>query len=118
MTLENIAMICHEANRAYCMAIGDHSQQIWAEAPDWQKASAIKGVAFRIENPGATGASMHQSWLNEKIADGWKLGPVKDVDKKEHPCMVPYGKLPHEQKVKDHLFSAVIDAVNGAWDEE
>ena len=28
-----IAMICHEANRAYCAANGDESQPSWNEAP-------------------------------------------------------------------------------------
>ena len=25
LTVEQIARVCHEANRAYCMSIGDHS---------------------------------------------------------------------------------------------
>ena len=117
MEAAKLAMICHEANRAYCIAIGDNSQPRWEDAPDWQKESAIKGVEFRRNNPGATAESMHQSWLNEKMQSGWRFGPVKDPEKKEHPCFVPYGKLTDEQKTKDHLFSAVIDAVTGAWDE-
>jgi hypothetical protein len=117
MEMERLAMICHEANRAYCISIGDDSQPRWEDAPQWQKDSAIAGVRYRNENPGATGADMHQSWLNVKMKDGWRRGDVKDAEKKEHPCMVPYSDLPYEQKVKDHLFQAVLDAVNGTWDD-
>lgn len=117
MEVAKLAMIVHEANRAYCIAIGDNSQPRWEDAPDWQKESAIKGIEFRAKNPAATAASMHQSWLDEKMRIGWRFGKVKNPELKEHPCMVPYGDLPDEQKTKDHLFSAVLDAVNGAWDE-
>ncbi len=46
MTIESIAKICHEANRAYCATIGDASQLPWEESPDWQRQSAINGVKF------------------------------------------------------------------------
>lgn len=108
---DEVAEVCHEANRAYCRIIGDTSQPHWAEAPQWQKDSAVKGVQYRLANPSATPEAMHQSWLDQKIQDGWKLGPVKDADKKEHPCMLPYGELPLDQRRKDALFSAVFDAL-------
>lgn len=106
-----IARVCHEANRAYCESIGDDSQPSWNDAPDWQKSSAIKGVLFRIENPGATDESMHKSWWEQKIQDGWKYGPAKNPETKEHPCMVPYSELPSEQRKKDALFSGIVDAL-------
>jgi len=42
------------------------------------------------------------------MADGWKYGPVKDVEKKEHPCCVEYHELPVDQKAKDFIFRAVV----------
>lgn len=116
MKIEDIARICHEANRAYCIAIGDNSQPHWEDAPEWQRSSAIAGVRARQTNPSITAAQLHQSWVNEKLRDGWRWGAVKDAEKKEHPCMVPYSDLPLEQKVKDHLFNAVLNAV--MWDDE
>ena len=118
MKLEQIAQICHETNRVYCIGIGDLSQPHWEDAPEWQRKSAVAGVEFRAKNPSATAASMHQSWLDEKLRDGWRYGPVKDPVKKEHPCMLPYADLPEEQKTKDHLFSAVFDALTSYDNEE
>jgi len=118
MEIKNMAMICHETNRAYCISIGDNSQPRWEDAPEWQKTSAIAGVTFRLEHPQATAADMHQSWLNQKMKDGWRYGAVKNAETKEHPCFVPYSDLPYEQKVKDHLFKAVLDAVNGGLGDE
>ena len=106
-----IAKVCHEVNRGYCEAIGDTSQVRWDEAPEWQRRSAIKGVHFALDNPDATAEDQHISWMDEKIADGWKYGPVKDPLKKEHPAFLPYANLPQEQRIKDHLFKAVVEAM-------
>lgn len=111
MTNEDIAKVCHEVNRAYCAAIGDRSQLPWDDAPNWQKQSAINGVAFHITNPSAGPEGSHGSWCDEKYKTGWKCGPVKDPQKREHPCLVPYRELPKEQRVKDDLFIAVVRAM-------
>lgn len=108
MDIEQIAKTAHEVNRAYCVSIGDKSQPSWEDAPDWQKKSAVNGVKFHIENPDAKPEDSHNSWLKEKETDGWKYGEVKDPEKKEHPCFVPYDKLPQEQKTKDYLFIGVV----------
>jgi hypothetical protein len=55
-------------------------------------------------------SASHESWLEEKRADGWKYGPVKDAAKKEHPCFMPYDGLPVDQRLKDYLFSAIVEA--------
>ncbi len=102
------AKLAHEVNRAYCQSIGDNSQPKWEDAPDWQRESAINGVKFHFANPNATPEESHTNWLNEKLAAGWKFGPVKDADKKEHPCCVAYSELPREQQIKDYLFMAVV----------
>lgn len=116
MIVTLIAMAAHEANRAYCMAIGDLSQLLWDDAPDWQKESAIAGVNMHLANPSATPEDSHASWLAEKVAAGWVYGPVKDVEKKEHPCCVPYAELPTEQKAKDYIFRAVVHSTKRALD--
>ena len=108
MDIQKIAKVAHEINKAYCESIGDLSQAMWEDAPQWQRDSAINAVKFRIENIEATPEDQHKSWLKEKEADGWKYGKVKDADKKEHPCFAPYGDLPIEQRVKDFLFSQVV----------
>lgn len=110
LNIEQIAQVAHEANSAFCRTIGDNSQFSWAEAPEWQRKSAVVGVQFRIDNPDAPASATHDSWLESKRADGWKFGPIKDADKKEHPCFVPYEELPLDQQLKDYLFGAVVSA--------
>lgn len=108
--MEEIACVCHEVNRAYCIALGDHSQPSWDQAPAWQRESAIRGVECRV------GASLspeqsHNSWMTDKVADGWIHGPVKDIVAKTHPCILPYHLLPVSQQAKDHIFGAIVSAL-------
>jgi hypothetical protein len=110
MKAEAIAQIVHEANRAYCQTIGDQSQAAWADAPQWQKDSAINGAEVIASGKITKPEQSHESWLAEKERTGWKYGPVKNPDKKEHPCFVPYSQLPPEQQVKDAIFFAIVRA--------
>lgn len=108
--IEGIARVAHEVNRAYCKAIGDDSQLPWDDAPDWQRSSARNGVAFHLARE-VTPEQSHENWMEVKRAEGWKYGPVKDPEKKEHPCFTEYENLPQEQRVKDYLFKAIVDTL-------
>ena len=107
---EEIARVSHEVNRAYCQALGDMSQPAWEDAPGWQRASARLGVEFHLSGDHGPEAS-HASWMKQKLEEGWKYGPVKDPERKEHPCIVPFDQLPREQQAKDFLFRAVVHAM-------
>ena len=106
--IEEIAEVCHEVNRAICEASGDSSQKPWADAEDWQRASAVAGVKYTLAHPDATPADQHDAWSADKLSAGWVYGPTKDASAKTHPCLVPYDQLPFEQRVKDHAFRAVV----------
>jgi hypothetical protein len=106
-----IARTCHEVNRAYCSSLGDNSQPAWADAPAWQRESAIAGVEAALADATRTPAQSHEGWSAQKVADGWVYGPVKDPAAKTHPCLVPYADLPESQKTKDALFLSVVNAL-------
>lgn len=107
----SIARVCHEANRAWCQANGDQSQKEWNHAEQWQRDSAIKGVQFRLDNPWGTQDKQHNSWMYDKINDGWVYGTLKDPVKKTHPCIMDYLDLPEFEQKKDALFCAIVDAL-------
>ena len=106
--IAQIAKTCHEVNRAFCKTLGDDSHAPWEEAPEWAKKSAINGVKFHQANPDAKPSDSHVNWLKEKEEEGWIYGVEKDVEKKTHPCCVPYEQLPKAQQIKDSLFIAVV----------
>jgi len=109
--IERAAKTAHEVNRAYCAGLGDDSQAPWEQAPDWQRTSAINGVRGVIA--GNSPEQSHEGWLAEKLATGWKYGPAKDPEKKEHPCFVPYSELPPAQRYKDTIYVTVVRGVLG-----
>jgi len=111
------AIAAHEINRLYCCAIGDRSQLPWHEAPHWQRSSAILGAQMIKDDPTTTPEQSHQNWMKAKLADGWTYGPIKDIDAKTHPCLLPYEQLPPEQRVKDTLFGATVRGVLSSRDD-
>lgn len=112
MICEQLAKVCHQANKAYCEVIGDKSQVNWEEAPEWQRQSAISGVRFHLKEDRQPSDS-HENWMKEKLADGWVFGEVKDAVKKTHPCIVAYEKLSPLQQNKDILFLNIVKAFKG-----
>lgn len=110
-TTEQIARVCHEANRGWCEATGDFSQVPWEDAAQWQRDSALTGVKVARDGD-LDPEEQHQAWLDAKVADGWTYGEVKDPEDKTHPCLVPYSSLPPEQQAKDDLFIAIVDALD------
>lgn len=117
LTNEQIARVAHEVNRAYCQALGDQSQPAWEDAPQWQRDSALLGVKLHTENPDAGPQASHESWMHQKISEGWTYGPVKAPKLKEHPCLVPFAELPLEQQAKDFLFRGVVHALHTASEQ-
>ncbi len=109
LKIEEIARICHEINKSYCESLDDFSQVSWEDAPDWQKSSAIQGVIYHINNKNISPEDSHKNWLKQKELEGWSYGKIKDVDKKQHPCFLPYNELPLEQRAKDYIFKSLVD---------
>ena len=119
ISIQAIAKICHEANRAYCAALGDDSQSSWESAPEWQRVSAIAGVEAIIGGHITKPEDSHISWMDQKREEGWVYGEVKDPATKTHPCMLPYNKLPATQRKKDDIFLAVCRCfLKEAWAEQ
>lgn len=113
--IEQVAEVAHETIRAACWAAGDRTVPTWYEANAWMRVLTIQSVEKQLVHRERFGhfpdaAATHDNWRMELLKDGWKWGPVKDAEKKEHPCLVMYQERPFEQRVKDHLFAAVVRA--------
>lgn len=49
--------------------------------------------------------NVHEVWANNRIAEGWRYGPVRDDAQKKHPCLIPYEQLPESEKDYDRATS-------------
>jgi len=47
----------------------------------------------------------HEVWASGRIAEGWSYGEVRDENKKQHPCLVPYEELSELEKDYDRATS-------------
>lgn len=113
MKAADIAAVCHEANRALTRLVGDVPvQPEWGACGADMQQSCVRGVEYALANPAAPPSAQHEAWMAERLSQGWRLGPVKDSDKKEHPALRPYADLPEEVRRKDALFKAVVGALS------
>lgn len=112
LSVEKIAQVTHAANTAYQTVVPNPTVSV---SPPWdllkghERESIVAGVVGILE--GKTPEESHQAWVDYKTAQGWRWGTVKDVNRLTHPNLVPYDSLPESEKVKDHLFSAIITAL-------
>jgi RyR domain len=112
MTDEDIARVCHEANRALQIAQGEPVVSVhWDEKSDWRQELSVSGV--RRYRAGETPEQVHAAWVERLTAEGWTLGDGKDPLAKTHPCLLPWRELPPEQQVKDLLFAAIVRVLAG-----
>ncbi len=107
VTVDQIARIAYEANRAYCRSIGDFSHVLWEDASQDIKKATIHGILRIQRDPDITPEQIHEEWRLFKEESGWKYGAVKDPVKKTHPCMLPYNKMHEKDKIKDIIFLSI-----------
>ena len=49
----------------------------------------------------AISKNVHEVRAQNRIKEGWTYGPVRDDQKRQTPCLVPYDQLPEEEKAYD-----------------
>lgn len=109
MTPTQIARVCHEANRALQQMSGEVVNFPWENTSVAMRDSDVDGVEGVLA--GNTPRESHENWVRYKTAEGWTYGEVKDFAAKTHPCLVDYDDLPEDQRVKDALFGAIVNAL-------
>jgi hypothetical protein len=106
--IEKIAPVVHEAIRQWQKANGQPVSPPWEEAT-WERESTMEAVALALTNP--TPGQQHEKWLEERTAQGWVWGAVKDTEKKTNPALVPFDELPEVEKAKDYLVIGIVQAL-------
>ena len=54
-----------------------------------------------IELAESISKNVHEVWSKNRMDEGWAYGPVRNDEKKETPCLVPYEELPEIEKAYD-----------------
>lgn len=108
-----LVLAIHEANKEIQQQTGEYTPQL----NNHLTKSILDSVYFVLDNPNCTPEQQHNNWVHFKRADGWKYGPEKDFERKEHPCLLPYNELPEIQQRKDSVFRQTLDNfINEVYD--
>lgn len=95
---EFMSRIAHHCWVSYQIAAG---QPYNIELSEAQMLSQKNAMTQFLKDPGMTAEKNHENWMAYKLSIGWKPGPVRDEQKKESPCLVPFAELPEIEKKKD-----------------
>lgn len=103
------AVFVYEAARLQAIAVdAPVVPELW---PDRDAAFRDQFVSYLDElcriDEFPTPEAAHDSWWRAYEAMGWTYGPVRDVEKKTHPDMVPFGDLEQREQDKDAVFLAL-----------
>jgi hypothetical protein len=117
MKASEIAAVCYAVNNAYRAAIGELTRITWGDLLPVDQESLIAGVKLAMKNT-QTPEQQHNTWLDNKLADGWLFGKEEDLVGKKSPNMVPYIEISEIQKVKDHVFLAIVKSMKDIMTED
>lgn len=109
---ETIAEFVHETLSVWARQRGMPDYPNWADAEDWMRASTIESVEHVLNNPRAAPGAQHVQWMEQKQRDGWTFGDKKDAEAKTHPMLVPFSELPEDERAKDAIIIAVVQALS------
>jgi len=96
--IDFIANVRHIAWVSFQIAANQESNE---KINDDQLESLKDGIAYMLNHSYLTPEENHANWMKKKIAQGWIYGAIKDFEKKTHPDLVPFDKLPEIEKRKD-----------------
>ncbi|MFE9742909.1 RyR domain-containing protein [Streptomyces sp. NPDC006477] len=110
VTVQQIAQVCHEANRGWQGARSErYIAQEWTATLLESRETTIQGV--RSVLAGKSAEECHEEWVESYRLYGWRYGETKDEFQKTHPCMVPYNQLPDFVRMKNSIFAGIVKAM-------
>ncbi len=107
MPYDELPKFMKEDNREAARRIGDvlglaglilaprKASQEWSD----EEQATIRGIIEQSLEVLAEGE--HDGWVDSRLRHGWRLGPKKNIEAREHPSLKPYAELSEKEKNKD-----------------
>jgi len=98
-----------ESNRLQADHIGVKLKAIGcgiAPLTDWDAGS----FEFSPKEKELMAEMEHERWVKERLGDGWKFGPKKDIEEKISPHLIPWKQLSEDIKEYDRIFIRKLPA--------
>lgn len=82
----------------------------WPERDEAFRTQFLDVIARQCgPHPKISPEVLHEDWVRAYEAMGWVYGPVRDVEARTHPDMVPYSELGQLERDKDAVFVALCE---------
>lgn len=109
--LERRTIFVYEVARLQAAATGAPIvPEPWSARDETFRAQMMANVAEQMSpDRFADPEAAHDSWWRAYEDMGWKYGPVRDPEKKEHPDMVPFAELGWRERIKDAVYIALCE---------
>jgi RyR domain/TrkA-N domain len=90
-----------DSNREQAWDIGRKLAMVGLTAIPRRSSNGGGGVSLTDRDVEKLAKAEHRRWMNERMAKGWRHGPVRDNDRKLHPDLVDWEYLSEESRDKD-----------------
>ena len=77
-----------------------YDTRMFSDADRIRRIEALKKCAAEK----TTDAERHEAWMQMHFEQGWKYGPELKPAEKEHPNLLPWGRLPASTRSKAKIF--------------
>lgn len=105
--LASLAAIAYAAIRQFEAESGVDFPD-WDELDDDDQQFFLQLVREYLEHPDWTAERLHEAWMDRRQLEGWHYSADVDLPARQHPSMVPFGKLPEHEQIKTRLTVGVI----------
>ena len=103
VTVPELAEALHTVTRLLGRTDGQ-TISTWAELGNEDRLRSAMAINAIMRDSTRTAEELHNLWLQIKVSMGWKYGPVYNLGKLEHPCIISFDRLPTEEKLKDEIW--------------
>ena len=115
LSVEQIARITYNACKDFQKECKEtnFNQVDWKDTTDELRQNCIDSVKFVIDNTDKSNLEklLHENWCKIKKQQGWKYGKKRNVEKKTHPFIVSYEKLPQTQILEYRMFISMVKSM-------
>lgn len=84
--------------------------ELWEDREELFKQQFCKCIGRQMgDQRSQSPEELHGSWMQAYFDMGWVYGPVRDIEKKTHPDLVPYAELGQLERDKDAVFISLCE---------
>lgn len=99
LAMDQVAGVTFQMIDAYNVIVdGAEPRTDWWFLPEDEQAMTMQAVTALRDAPEISPQQNHERWVEIMLERGWTIGPEVDLDRKEHPFLIPFEELPPAAK--------------------